>query len=88
MVAKFTNAKSENSECGGPMIELKEIGTPVLLSTTADIHPEPPPPPPTDEKQSSQSDSDISKPKTKNTMAADLAKALAMRREAMGWDSN
>ncbi len=93
MVAKFTNSKSESSECKGPMIELKEIGTPILLSTTAttttvDIHPEPPPPPPSDEKQNSQSDSRISKPKTKKTMAADLAKALALRREAMGWDSN
>ncbi len=82
MVAKFTNAKSENSEGSGPMIELKE------LSTTAVIHPEPPPPPPSDEKQNTQSDSEVSKPKTKKTMAADLAKALAMRREAMGWDSN
>ena len=88
MVAKFTNAKSEKSETSGPMIELKEIGTPVLLSTTADIHPEPPPPPPSDEKQNTQSDLDVSKPKTKKTMAADLEKALAMRREAMGWDSN
>ena len=88
MVAKFTNLKSENSECGGPMIELKEIGTPILLSTTAVIHPEPPPPPLSDEKQNSRSDTEVSKPKTKKTMAADLAKALAMRREAMGWDSN
>ncbi len=88
MVVKFTNSKSESSESKGPMIELKEIGTPIFLSTTAVIHPEPPPPPPSDEKQNSQSDSEISKPNTTKTLAADLAKALAMRREAMGWDSN
>ena len=79
MRATFNRPKPESPGRESPTvdIELKEIGTPVLISTTATVYPEPPPLP------SSEQDA----PKPKQTMASDLAKALALRREAMGWDS-
>ena len=79
MKVTFNRLKPEDRSRESPTvdIELKEIGTPVLISTTATVHPEPPPLP--------SSEQDV--PKPKQTMASDLAKALALRREAMGWDS-
>ncbi len=87
MVAKFYNPKIENRGRESPMIELKEIGTPVLISTTATVHPEPPPLPQCQNTNESHPDPVAPKPKIIETMANDLAKALALRREAMDWDA-
>ncbi len=87
MRVTFTRPKPENQGRESPIIELKEIGTPVLLSTTATVHPEPPPLPSNEKETKAETSIKSEPPKPKQIMASDLAKALALRREAMGWDS-